>query len=387
MTRPEDEYPYARNERAVIMRTGTVTAVHASTLDVLLPGGPMPGVPLGGFTAIVGENVTVLLDRDSALAIGMVGNAGAGTGPPGPEGLAWRGPWSAATAYAIDDAVSDGGSSYIAIAAGTNHQPAASPTYWNILAAQGSAGPPGADSTVPGPPGAEGLIWRGAWSSATSYAVDDAVSVGGSSYIAILAGANHPPATSPTYWSVLAAQGSQGIQGIQGIQGVKGDQGIQGIQGVPGPPGPSVPFAMAAGKAAIADRNPDTGGSVVVTYPAGRFTQAPVITTGAATTNGYATSGSDGSTSLTSFVAKAYNPGATAATGLVVHWVATQMTSASGPGRAEPSTVDDNTPTHTVVCDTDGCGNSGIAIDVPVPSDALAVICGACDRVIIGFEK
>lgn len=86
MTRPEDEYPYARNERAVIMRTATVTAVHASTLDVMLPGGPLPGVPLGGFTATVGAKVTVLLDRDSALAIGMVGNAGAGTGPPGPEG-------------------------------------------------------------------------------------------------------------------------------------------------------------------------------------------------------------------------------------------------------------------------------------------------------------
>jgi hypothetical protein len=327
VTRPEDERPFGRNERAVIMRTGTVTAIHATTLDVMLPGGPMPGVPLGGFTALVGEKVTVLLDRDSALAIGMVGNAGAGTGPPGPpgdEGLVWRGPWSSATSYAVDDAVSDGGSSYIAIAAGTNNPPATSLTYWNVLAAQGSTGPPGEDSTVPGPPGAEGLVWRGAWSSSITYAIDDAVSVGGSSYIAILAGANNPPATSPTYWNVLAAQGA------------KGDQGIQGI------PGPSVPYAMAAGtvtmptSATQATYGAPTVVTATVGYPAGRFTVAPIFVVSPSTTDGTA-----------AYAVRYYGNSATGCTvacvtadgsfpaAITLSWIAVQMTAGAAPGVAK----------------------------------------------------
>jgi len=141
-----------------------------------------------------------------------------------------------------------------------------------------------------------------------------------------------------------------------------------------------VPFAIAAGKATIADRNPDQGGSVTVTYPVGRFTQAPVITTGAVTVNSYAASGTDGSTSLVSFVAKIYNPGSIVATGCAVHWLAVQMTSSSGPGRAEPAA--DTGPTVDATCHTPDCANAGHTITVPTAPDIEAVICGVCGQPI-----
>jgi hypothetical protein len=74
MTRPQDLYPYERNARACILRIGTVAVVGASKLDVDVPGGGrLTGVAqLAGFTATVGARVAVLLDRDSALAIGLV---------------------------------------------------------------------------------------------------------------------------------------------------------------------------------------------------------------------------------------------------------------------------------------------------------------------------
>jgi hypothetical protein len=56
----------------------------------------------------------------------------------------------------------------------------------------------------------------------TAYAVNDVVSSGGTSYIAIAAGTNFPPATSPTKWSVMAQQGATGSTGATGATGAAG---------------------------------------------------------------------------------------------------------------------------------------------------------------------
>lgn len=63
-------------------------------------------------------------------------------GPPGDPGLVWRGPWSAATAYSANDAVSHGGSAWIATGASTNEEPGTG-SNWDLLASQGDEGPPG----------------------------------------------------------------------------------------------------------------------------------------------------------------------------------------------------------------------------------------------------
>lgn len=95
----------------------------------------------------------------STGATGSQGPAGQ-PGPPGPAGVPmnWRGAWNPATAYAIGDAVQSGGSSYTAIQANTDQDPASQPSYWSLVAAEGGVGPTGASGPAgsAGPPGAQG---------------------------------------------------------------------------------------------------------------------------------------------------------------------------------------------------------------------------------------
>ena len=53
------------------------------------------------------------------------------------------------------------------------------------------------------------LVWRGAWNSSSSYAISDAVSHNGSSYISIAASLNSAPPSAS--WELLAQQGSSGV--------------------------------------------------------------------------------------------------------------------------------------------------------------------------------
>ena len=52
--------------------------------------------------------------------------------------------------------------------------------------------------------------WKGPWSNATTYAVDDVVSLSGSSYISIQAGSNQNPASASAYWQQMSAAGTDG---------------------------------------------------------------------------------------------------------------------------------------------------------------------------------
>jgi alpha-tubulin suppressor-like RCC1 family protein len=54
--------------------------------------------------------------------------------------IEWQGPWNSATAYAPNDAVQDGGTSYIAKTSNTNKSPAANPADWDLLAQKGNDG-------------------------------------------------------------------------------------------------------------------------------------------------------------------------------------------------------------------------------------------------------
>lgn len=195
---------------------------------------------------------------------GPIGDTGP-QGPQGDKGLNWQGTYSAATTYALDDAVQYADSSYISIQNGNLAQtPDSSPAWWELLAAAGVDGADGADGAAgatgpqgpqgdPGAAGADGdpgLVWEtGGWSIISSYTAKDAIKHNGSSYIAI---ADHSASslTEPgvganwqTVWEILAQKGDQGDQGIQGPQGdtgpqgpqgLQGDQGIQGIQGPQG---------------------------------------------------------------------------------------------------------------------------------------------------------
>lgn len=138
----------------------------------------------------------------------------ASKGDAGPDAIIWRGPWSNATTYAVNDAVSLGGSSYICKQAHTNQTPP-NATYWDLLAVRGDTGPAG------------DIRWRGAWNGATSYLVDDAVERNGSAYVAIADNTNSAPPS--VNWDLLAAKGATGNTGLQGNDGDQGDQGPPGL--------------------------------------------------------------------------------------------------------------------------------------------------------------
>jgi len=148
--------------------------------------------------------------------------------------MVYRGSYSSATNYELNDAVSYQGSSYISLAA-SNHgnTPGLNPAYWSVLAAQGATGaqgPVGAAGATgaqglagpQGPPGATGaagaagMNYRGAWASEVSYQSRDAVSFEGSTYLAQVSSLGVQPDLYPASWAVLAQKGSAGPTGPAG---------------------------------------------------------------------------------------------------------------------------------------------------------------------------
>ncbi|QIG67840.1 concanavalin A-like lectin/glucanase protein [Rhizobium phage RHph_Y60] len=152
-----------------------------------------------GFTVLVadtGDGRAAVFFKNSVA----VGDWSAPAYVTGPRGLRWRGDWSNATAYDEDDAVSYNGASYIALVDNTNVTPVAGAT-WGSLAARGATGLTGVNP-------------RGTYSGATAYTISDAVLYNGSTYVAIAATTGNapptPPATSNTWWQLLALKGTDG---------------------------------------------------------------------------------------------------------------------------------------------------------------------------------
>lgn len=78
---------------------------------------------------------------------------------------------------------------------------------------------------------AGGLVPKGAYNGATTYAIGDSVDYLGSSYIATSITVGNLP-TDTSKWQVLANKGNTGSTGSQGIQGVTGNNGADGV-GIP----------------------------------------------------------------------------------------------------------------------------------------------------------
>jgi hypothetical protein len=176
---------------------------------------------------------------------GVQGATGAtgGTGPQGPPVANFTGSYAATTNYALHDAVSFGGSTYVSLV-GTNvgNTPSSSPGQWALLVAQGPAGPAGATgATGPtGPTGATGAVgavgpqgppinFLGGWLVGTAYSVGSAVSLGGSSYVALVANTGREPDVSPAFWAVLSQAGAPGAAGAAGATGPQGPAGAVGV--------------------------------------------------------------------------------------------------------------------------------------------------------------
>lgn len=74
---------------------------------------------------------------------------------------------------------------------------------------------------VSGPPGPAGMVWRGAWSSATKYVVLDGVSHDGASYIctAAVGPVGTTPDVDTAHWDLLARAGVDGVDGTGTMNG------------------------------------------------------------------------------------------------------------------------------------------------------------------------
>ena len=170
-----------------------------------------------------------------AGATGAAGTNGA-SGATGSTGLTWQGAWLSGTNYAANAGVSYGGSSYISLVGNMGQNPVLTSGYWAVLSAsgatgangvagstgvQGASGLQGASGTAgsagaTGSTGAVGMNFRGAWAAATNYAVDDAVTFDGASYLAETAGTNKEPDLYAQAWTVIAQAGGVGPTGAGG---------------------------------------------------------------------------------------------------------------------------------------------------------------------------
>jgi hypothetical protein len=83
-----------------------------------------------------------------------------------------------------------------------------------------------------------GFAWRDVWSPSTSYKANDAVSIGGTSYLSLLDdNLDNDPESSPAEWAILALEGGEGAPGPQGEPGATGATGVSGSTGDTGPTG------------------------------------------------------------------------------------------------------------------------------------------------------
>ena len=226
-------------------------------------GSPGPIGPMGpaGATGATGASGPAG-PAGPAGATGTAGAAGAigPVGPAGPQGLTFQGTWSGSTTYALDDAVSFNGSSYISTLSGnTAQQPNLNPTSWTVLAQQGAAGPTGQAGT-PGTPGTPGTTGPAGPTGATGPAgVPGAIGPIG-------------PA-GPT-----GATGNTGAAGPAGAIGPAGPTGPAGTPGVPGATGPAGPAGTSAGATIAAATLSSCTNATSCSCPAA----TPVLITGGA---------------------------------------------------------------------------------------------------------
>ena len=104
------------------------------------------------------------------------------------------------------------------------------------------------------------------------------------------------------------------------------------VAAVPRPdPSAVTAWRMAAGRATMPTAPAGNSGvTVAVTLPAGRFTVPPIVTA-LAVSNGYGAA-SAGAPTTTSFSCRYYNPTGSTPSSPTVHWIAVQMTTSKAVG-------------------------------------------------------
>ncbi len=139
------------------------------------------------------------------------------------QALMWQGAWDLETKYLVGDVVSAGGSVWIALEGSTDVTPVEG-LIWTKLATGGGGG------------GGGSFQWKGTWSAATNYVLNDLVSNGGSSWRALAPSLNVTPVEGAS-WTILAQAGAAGATGAPGAAGPAGAAGAAGAAGPAGADG------------------------------------------------------------------------------------------------------------------------------------------------------
>jgi PEGA domain-containing protein/collagen triple helix repeat protein len=208
------------------------------------PAGPKGDTGATGATGLTGATGATgpagpKGDTGATGATGLTGATGA-TGPAGPKGDTGA---TGATGLTGDTGAT--GATGPAGATGATG-PAGPKGDTGATGATGPAGATGATGAT-GPAGPQGLIginFLGPWApSPQQYhaATNDVVTLGGSTWIAILDNTGSQPGdttVNPPVWQILAMKGADGAAGAQGPAGPQGLTGPAGAQGLTGPTGP-----------------------------------------------------------------------------------------------------------------------------------------------------
>jgi collagen type VII alpha len=226
---------------ANVTLTPSASSITIASTGTLGPTGPIGPTGPAGTPGLTGPTGPTGLPGTPGLtgatgATGVTGSTGP-TGAIGPTGILWRSAWDVGTTYAINDAVSFGGSSYIALAASTGQQPDLSPTFWSLVAQKGDIGATGPTGSTgidgaTGPTGATGVA--GATGATGSTGLTGATGIAG--------------ATGPT-----GATGNNGINGVNGATGATGVAGATGATGATGSAGGGSLIGGAYGNAGNGD--------------------------------------------------------------------------------------------------------------------------------------
>lgn len=301
---------------------------------------------------------------------------------------------------------------------------------------EGPPGPPGADSTVPGPTGPQGIQGpqgdtgaqgpQGVQGPTGPVIADDTTEINftgdgtaGSHLTAALTGTrtglwNVPAgnvevgdAASANAYTVRAKRliSGTGYTGFFGIttmangsaafglanpgfttfynQLAVGKDGVltRFLDGIDRP----VPFATYGRLVAVPLTNQGAA-SILVTYPTGRFTQAPVVTvtpSGTANYYGYSTGGVAASVN----VGAAHVEQALATATINVNMLALQVIAGATPEALTTLTEPPLAHLLDVTCHTEECGNAGITLRCPTDDLYTAVLCGACGGDITDIEE
>lgn len=134
----------------------------------------------------------------------------------------------------------------------------------------------------------------GAWSARPTYAVDDVVTISGSSYVAKAASRNVKPTAgtvkSKAVWTQLAARGAKGATGAAGAAGpagatgATGPAGSTGATGATGPTGPTGATGLSGYErvqGAVVNTTPLASNTATATCPAGKVVVGGGFTMGA----------------------------------------------------------------------------------------------------------